>query len=80
VRAAGGGGPLRRKRVQRAEMDPAGIRSYNMVPGGEIFDPQSPHYDDWAEEWPAGTPIFWPLTNDAAGQQAGGQVIFEPAE
>jgi penicillin amidase len=33
------------------EMTPTGPRARNVLPGGEIFDPESPHYRDQAELW-----------------------------
>jgi penicillin amidase len=33
------------------EMTPSGPRARNVLPGGEIFDPESPHYRDQAELW-----------------------------
>jgi penicillin amidase len=34
-----------------ADMDPAGPRARNVIPGGEVFDPVSPHYKDQMELW-----------------------------
>ncbi len=34
-----------------AELDPAGPKARNALPGGEIFDPTSPHYDDQLQLW-----------------------------
>lgn len=33
------------------EMTPTGPRARNALPGGQIFDPESPHYRDQAELW-----------------------------
>lgn len=33
------------------ELDPAGPIARNVVPGGQIFDPNSPHYKDQLELW-----------------------------
>ena len=32
-------------------MTPTGPRARNALPGGQIFDPESPHYRDQAELW-----------------------------
>ncbi|WP_394828998.1 penicillin acylase family protein [Pendulispora albinea] len=39
--------------VQRfvADLDPAGIRASNALPGGAVWDTQSPHHRDQAELW-----------------------------
>jgi penicillin amidase len=34
-----------------AELDPSGPKARNALPGGEIFDPASPHYRDMLELW-----------------------------
>ncbi len=34
-----------------SELDPAGPKARNALPGGEIFDPSSPHYDDQLQLW-----------------------------
>ncbi len=33
------------------ELDPAGVKAKNTIPGGEIFDPNSPHYQDLLQLW-----------------------------
>jgi penicillin amidase len=33
------------------ELHPAGPKAVNALPGGEIFDPDSPHYRDLLEKW-----------------------------
>lgn len=34
-----------------AELTPGGPRAYNVLPGGQVFDPASPHYTDQFEPW-----------------------------
>jgi penicillin amidase len=34
-----------------ADMNPAGVQAVNTLPGGEIWDPSSPHFADEAELW-----------------------------
>src|SRR5262249_49828094 len=43
-----GAGPTQRFVV---DLDPAGPRAVNALPGGEIWDPMSPHFRDEAELW-----------------------------
>jgi len=33
------------------DMDPAGPKAYNALPGGNVWDPKSPHFRDEAELW-----------------------------
>ena len=33
------------------ELDPQGAQARNVLPGGEVFDPASPHYSDQLELW-----------------------------
>jgi penicillin amidase len=33
------------------DLDPAGPRAYNAIPGGNVWDPKSPHFRDEAEFW-----------------------------
>jgi penicillin amidase len=33
------------------ELDPAGPKARNVLPGGEVFDPSSPHYSDQMALW-----------------------------
>jgi penicillin amidase len=33
------------------ELDPKGPKAKNALPGGEVFDPASPHYRDFIELW-----------------------------
>lgn len=44
----GGAGPVQRFVV---ELDPAGPRAFNALPGGAVWDPASPHFRDEAELW-----------------------------
>jgi len=41
-------GPVQRLVV---EMTPTGPRAWNALPGGQVFDPRSPHHADEAEHW-----------------------------
>lgn len=43
-----GSGPTQRFVI---DMDPAGPRAYNALPGGAIWDDESPHFRDEAELW-----------------------------
>lgn len=43
-----GAGPTQRFVV---DLDPAGPRAFNALPGGEVWDPRSPHFRDEAELW-----------------------------
>jgi penicillin amidase len=43
-----GGGAIMRFLV---ELDPAGVRSFNAQPGGQVWDPDSPHFRDTLEVW-----------------------------
>jgi penicillin amidase len=44
----GGEGPVQRFVV---DLDPAGPRAFNALPGGAVWDPASPHFRDEAELW-----------------------------
>lgn len=41
-------GPVQRLVV---EMTPSGPRAWNALPGGQVFDPKSPHHADEVEHW-----------------------------
>ncbi|EYF07174.1 penicillin acylase family protein [Chondromyces apiculatus] len=43
-----GSGPVQRMVV---EMTPDGPRAWNAIPGGQAFDPESPHHADEVEHW-----------------------------
>ena len=60
-----GSGPIMRFCV---EMDPEGPRSYNMLPGGLVYDMDSPHVDDWLPGWLNHTPTYWPLSESEVEQ------------
>ncbi len=41
------------------ELDPTGPQGRNVLPGGEVFDPASPHYRDQMELWRNNQTIHW---------------------
>lgn len=43
----GGGATLR----YVVELDPAGIKTWNVTPGGQVMDPESPHLRDQLDNW-----------------------------
>jgi penicillin amidase len=45
-----------------ADLNPGGITAQNALPGGEIFNPMSPHYQDQLTYWLAGQPFALPET------------------
>lgn len=44
-----------------AEMAPDGVRAWNVLPGGQVFDPDSPHYADQLALWRRNQAIALPL-------------------
>ncbi len=47
-----------------ADMDPAGVRTWNALPGGNIWDPDSPHHADEVEYWRKNKTHFVPFAVD----------------
>ncbi len=70
-----GSGPILRMCV---DLDPAGVRTYNMLPGGETVAPQSPHYADWLPRWLVHEPTFWPIEAQAVADQAESHTVLRP--
>lgn len=46
-----------------AELGPDGPRAWNVLPGGEVFDPSSPHYADQFELWRRNQAFPLPFTD-----------------
>jgi penicillin amidase len=69
-----------------ADLNPAGITAQNALPGGEIFDPTSPHYADQVPYWLNGQPpalaeTLAAVTASAATEYAAnkdGRIVFTP--
>jgi penicillin amidase len=69
-----------------ADLTPEGPKARNALPGGEVFDPTSPHYRDFMELWRTNQSYDYPFAaNDvvtAANAElkanGGGRVRFEP--
>jgi len=69
-----------------ADIGASGIQAQNALPGGETFDPASPHYQDQLVQWLAGTPFPLAFTNAAVVASAqteyatnkNGRVVFTP--
>lgn len=70
-----GSGPMLR---MCTELDPAGVRSYWMIPGGQVYVPASPHYRDWLDDWLSGTPHYWATTEEEALQRAEHHLVLSP--
>jgi hypothetical protein len=60
------------------EMDPEGVRSYNMLPGGLVYDMASPHVDDWLPGWLNHEPTYWPLTESEVGAASKEHIRMAP--
>jgi penicillin amidase len=68
------------------DLDPAGPKAKNALPGGETFDPQSPHYRDFMELWRKNQTYDYPFAEAdvaAAGKREVaahnlGRTRFEP--
>jgi penicillin amidase len=69
-----------------ADLNPTGLTAQNALPGGETFDPASPHYQDQLAYWLKGQPFALAqtvaaVTASAATEYAtnkGGRVVFTP--
>ncbi len=46
------------------ELDPAGVKSFNSLPGGQIHDRFSPHYDDLVPYWMQNRTYAVPFADD----------------
>jgi penicillin amidase len=57
-----------------ADLNPAGITAQNALPGGETFNPTSPHYQDQLMYWLKGAPF--PLSETLAAVAASAQVEY----
>ena len=65
---------------------PSGIQVQNALPGGETFDPASPHYQDQLKYWLSGQPFALAQTVGAVTASAAteyatnkdGRVHFAP--
>jgi penicillin amidase len=54
-----------------AEMAPDGVRAWNVLPGGQVFDPDSPHYADQLALWRRNQAIALPLREADVAASAG---------
>ena len=70
-----GSGPVQRMVV---EMTPDGPRAWNAIPGGQSFDPESPHHADEAEHWRRNNapPLYF--TDDDIDAHMESRVTFMP--
>jgi penicillin amidase len=57
-----------------ADLNPAGITSQNALPGGQVFNPSSPHYQDQLVYWLKGQPF--PLAQTLAAVNASAQMEY----
>lgn len=71
-----GSGPIMRFCV---ELDPAGPRSFQMIPGGQSFDRQSPHYRDWLDDWLDHNARYWTTTSEALADDVDTHTLLAPA-
>ncbi len=62
------------------DMAPDGPVAYNMLPGGEVFDVNSPHYDDWMEKWLEHEPTTLLRTIDEVKEKAAERWMLQPKE
>jgi acyl-homoserine lactone acylase PvdQ len=67
-------------------LDPAGPHGRDVLPGGEVFDPTSPHYRDLMELWRKNQTFNMAFTDAEVAASAkreiaahgGGRVRFQP--
>lgn len=61
------------------DLDPAGPRAINAIPGGAIWDPESPHFRDEAELWSTNRTRTIPfLLEDVVADKESRTVIYTP--
>lgn len=68
-----GTGPMLRMCV---ELDPAGVKAYQRIPGGQVFARSSPHYADWLGDWLDHTPYYWAVNDAMVIEQAESHLVF----
>ncbi|AUX42304.1 uncharacterized protein SOCE26_037340 [Sorangium cellulosum] len=66
--------------VQRVvvEMTPDGPRAWNALPGGQHFDPESPHHADEAEHWRRNEAPEMYFTDEAVQAHEESRLVFIP--
>lgn len=70
-----GSGPVQRLVV---EMTPEGPRAWNALPGGQVFDPESPHHADEAEHWRRNQAPELYFTEEAVNAHQESRTVFVP--
>ena len=72
-----GSGPIMRMCV---ELDPAGVKVYQMMPGGQSMDRTSRHYGDWVEDWMAHRPYYWAFHEPDVRAKAERHLVLAPRD
>jgi len=72
-----GSGPTQRFVI---EMDPAGLKARNALPGGAVFDADSAHHGDQAEEWRRNQVHDVPYQLDAVIAAAETRTVVRPLD
>ena len=60
------------------DMDPAALAPRNVLPGGEVWDSQSPHFRDQAEEWRRNKNHPVPFTHADVVTAAEERIVYTP--
>ncbi len=72
-----GSGPNQRFVI---ELDPAGVKVKNALPGGAVFDADDPHFGDQAEEWRRNQVHEVPFVLDDVVAAAESRIVLWPAQ
>lgn len=69
------GGPVMR---MVTELDPAGVKSWNALPGGQVHDRESPHYDDLVPGFMKNEAFAVPFAKDDVAANLESLAVVEP--